>query len=106
MLETKLYVPYACYVSNVRMHIIPISKLDDEGYPNHLSVRRWKLTKASPIISKCQKLNSLYLMHVMVSGREVNVANKNVSIELWHKRLGHMSKKGLAVLQGRILCLR
>ena len=39
-----------------------------------------------------------YLMHVMVSRQEVNVANKNVFFELWHKRLGHMSQKGWDIL--------
>ena len=38
------------------------------------------------------------MMHAMVSSGEVNVADKDVSIELWHKRLGHMSQKGLEVL--------
>ena len=50
-------------------------------------------------------------MHVVVSSREVNVANKNVSIKLWHKRLGHLSQKGLEVLARKnvfleITCLR
>ena len=66
----KLVLNDVRHVLDVRLDIVSTGKLDDEGYPNHLSVRRRKLTKASPIISKCQKLNSLYLMHVMVSGRE------------------------------------
>ena len=71
------------HVPDVRLDIISIGKLDDEGYPNHFSARRWKLAKGSQIIAKCQKLNSLYLMQVIVSSGEVNVANKNVFIELW-----------------------
>ena len=47
---------------------------------------------------KFQKRISLYVMHVMVFSREVNVANKNVSIELWHKKRGYMSQKGLDVI--------
>ena len=45
----------------------------DEGYSNYFGEGRWKLTKGSLIIAKCPKLNSLYLMHAMVSSREVNI---------------------------------
>ena len=39
----------------------------------------------------------------MVFGGEVNVANKYALIELWHKRLGHVSQKGLDVLARKII---
>ena len=80
---SKLVLKDVRHVPDVRLDIISIGKLDDEGYPNHFSARRWKLAKGSQIIAKCQKLNSLYLMQVIVSSGEVNVANKNVFIELW-----------------------
>ena len=80
------------------MNIISASKLDDEGNANYFGQGKWKLTKCSLLIARSQKQNSLYLMHAMVSSREINVADKNISIEQWHKRLGHMSQKELEVL--------
>ena len=44
-----------------------------------------------PSISKMSKTKSLYVMHVIVSGGEVHVADRDVPIKLWHKRLGQMS---------------
>ena len=37
-------------------------------------------------------------MIAMVFGEEVNVADGDVAIDLWHKKLGNMSLKGLEVL--------
>ena len=54
--------------------------------------------KGSLVLARCLKQNSLYVMHAMVSDGEVNVADRDVPIEFWHKRLGHMSQKGLEVL--------
>ncbi|CAI0404237.1 unnamed protein product, partial [Linum tenue] len=33
----------------------------------------------------------------------INVAEKDSSIELWHKRLGHLSEKGLQILSKKQL---
>ena len=61
----KLVLNDVRHVLDVRLDIVSTGKLDDEGYPNHFSIRRWMLTKGSPTIAKYWKLNSLYLMHVM-----------------------------------------
>ena len=47
--------------------IISVGKLDNEGHSNYFGEGRWKFTKGSLIIAKCQKMNSLYLTHVMLS---------------------------------------
>ena len=44
-----------------------------------------------------KKLDTLYRIEVKICRGEVN-ALENFSIELWHKKLGHMSKKGLELL--------
>ena len=36
----------------------------------------------------------MYLMHARICREEVNVAADNAG-ELWHKRLSHMSQKGM-----------
>ena len=45
-------------------------------------------------MARAQKINTLYLMHARICREEVNVAADNVG-ELWHKRLCHMSQKGM-----------
>ena len=41
----------------------------------------------------------MYILHCKaLLGRLVAVAEVNAHLELWHKRLGHMSQKGLDVL--------
>ena len=94
----KLVLNDVRHVPDIRLNIISAGKLDDEGYTNSFGEGKWKPMKGSLIIARCLKQNSLYLMHVMVFGGEVNVTDKDAPIELWHKRLGHMSKKRLEVL--------
>ena len=56
-----------------------------------------KFRKGSLIVVRALKINTLYLMHGRICREEVNVAADNAS-ELWHKRLSHMSQKGMQVL--------
>ena len=46
-------------------------------------------------MARGKKTNSLYIIKVKVRINSINVMEKEVPIELWHKRLGHMSEKGL-----------
>ncbi|KAG8367017.1 hypothetical protein BUALT_Bualt16G0028600 [Buddleja alternifolia] len=86
------------YIPNIRLNIISTGKLDDDGYVSHFGEGKWKLTKGSLITAKSKKKNSLYLMQAKLSNGEVNAAVNNFSIELWHKRLGHLSQKGMQLL--------
>ena len=56
-----------------------------------------KFCKGSLIVARFQKINKLYLMHVQICREEVNMASENAG-ELWHKRLCHMSYKGMWTL--------
>jgi len=51
-----------------------------------------------PIIARGKKEGSLYFMRGKLCKEEVNVAYDNSNLELWHKRLGHMSEKELQIL--------
>ena len=53
-----------------------------------------KFNKGSLIVARARKINTLYLMHARICREEVNVAADNAG-ELWHKRLCHMSQKGM-----------
>ncbi|KAG8369441.1 hypothetical protein BUALT_Bualt14G0014000 [Buddleja alternifolia] len=86
------------HIPDIRHNIISTGKLDDDGYVSNFGEGKWKLTKGSLITAKGKKKNSLYLMQAKLSNGEVNAAVNNSSIELWHKRLGHLSQKGMQLL--------
>ena len=45
-------------------------------------------------MARARKVNTLYMMNARLCPEEVNVASDTVG-ELWHKRLCHMSEKGM-----------
>ena len=56
-----------------------------------------KFSKGSLIVAWARKVNMLYLMNARLCREEVNVVSDTTS-ELWHKRLCHMSVKGMKKL--------
>ena len=50
------------------------------------------------MVAKRKKCSSLYLMHARVIDSSINAVDDDSIVELWHNRLGHMSKKGLMIL--------
>ena len=99
MTETgnKLVLKEVRHVPEMRLNLISAGKLDEAGMINQFGTGRWKLSRGSMIIARGRKERSLYVMHGMISKGEMNVA-QDASKELWHKRLGHMSEKGLEIL--------
>jgi hypothetical protein len=94
----KLILKDVRHVPEMSFNLISIGKLDDEGYHNYLGGGQWKLSKGSLILARGKKTSTLYKTDArLVKGDAVVVENEN-SIELWHKRLGHMSDKGLQIL--------
>ncbi|BBG96644.1 hypothetical protein Prudu_005502 [Prunus dulcis] len=88
------------HVPNMHLNLISTGLLDDEGYTNVFAKGKWKLSKNSLILAQGKKENTIYMTHVKVSNGYVNALAEN-SIELWHKRLDHMSEKGLQILAKR-----
>lgn len=92
----KLTLHDVRHVPDIRLNLISAGKLDDEGYANHFSNGKWKLSKGSLIVAHGKKQQTLYVTSGKLSS-QLNVAEE-CSTELWHKRLGHMSEKGLQIL--------
>ena len=76
--------------------------LDKQGYENQFGKGKWKLTKGSLVVAKWEVCCTLYKTQWKVCNDELHVIECNSS-ELWHKRLGHMSEKGLQVLERKSL---
>ena len=85
------------HVPEVRLNLISAGRLDDEGYTSSIQNGFMKFCKGSLIVDKARKTNTLYLMHARLCRNEVNVATDTTG-ELWHKRLCHMSEKGMRKL--------
>ena len=80
--------------SEVRLNLILASRLDDEGYRGSIRNGSMKFSKGSLIVARARKVNTLYLMNSRLSPEEMKVASDTAG-ELWHKRLCHMSMKGM-----------
>ena len=91
------------HVPDIRLNLIYGGKLDDEGYNNNFSDGKWKLSKGSLVVAKGKKTCSLYTMQAKICKGVVNTLENDSSTDLWHRRLGHMSEKGLQVLSKKEL---
>ena len=85
------------HVPEVRLNLISVGRLDDEGYTGSIRNGVMKFCKGSLIVAGARKTNTLYLMHARLCRGEANVAADTVG-ELWHRRLCHMSQKGMRKL--------
>jgi hypothetical protein len=60
--------------------------------------KAWKVMKGSLVIEKGEKLSTLYLC-TSNTDSSISLASKTLDTTLWHHRLGHMSEKGMQILQ-------
>jgi hypothetical protein len=66
----------------------------------------WKITKGAMVVARGKKTGTLYMT---TSPRDtIVVAEAGTDTNLWHRRLGHMSEKGMKVLlsKGKLLELK
>ena len=97
-LGTKLLLKGVKHVPDVRLNLISTGKLDDEGFYSLFGGGKWKLSRGSMVVARGDKTSSFYWMQAKVSKDTINAVENDNAMELWHKRLGHMSEKGLSVL--------
>ena len=95
---TKLLLKNVKHIPDIRLNLISVGKLDDEGYDNTFGNGQWKLKKGALVMARGRKVSSLYLMQTGYSGGDINAAVDDRVAELWHKRLSHMSQKGIDAL--------
>ena len=99
----KLFLRDVRHVPDIRLNIIYAGKLDDEGYNNNFSDGKWNLSKGSLVVANGKKTCSLYTMQAKIYKGVVNTLENDSSTDLWHRRLGHMSEKGLQALSKKEL---
>ena len=92
MLKNVRHVPV------ITKSLISTGILDDAGYVTIFGNNAWKISKGSMNVAHDVKSGNLYMLHVLeVKNHVINMAEQP-SVSLWHRRLGHMSKKGMEIL--------
>ena len=86
------------HVPDIRLNLLSVGKLDDIRHGSYFGDAKWKLTKGSLIVAKGSKQGCLYVTKTKLCNDVLNIAENEASAELWHKRLGHMSEKGMHAL--------
>ena len=94
----KLVLKDVRHVPDIRLNLISIGRLDDEVFTNSFGESESKLTKGSLVVARGKKKNTLYVTEAKLPKGEINAVQRDVSIELWHRRIGHISEKGLQTL--------
>jgi hypothetical protein len=91
LLKEVRHVPY------LRKNLISMGKLESEGCIYTFTDKAWKVTKGSLVITKGEKVGTLYLCTGNVDSSTF-LSSIGVDTTLWHHRLRNMSEKGMHVL--------
>ena len=84
------------HIPDRRRNLISVGQLDDEGHAILFVGRTWKVTKGARVLAHRKKTGTLYMTS---SPRDkIVVAKISTDTSLWHRRLGHMSEKGMKML--------
>ncbi|KAJ0100414.1 hypothetical protein Patl1_21254 [Pistacia atlantica] len=86
------------HIPDIRLNLISIGRLDNEGCCNTFGDGRWKLTRGAMVMAQGKKFSTLYILQARLSKGIINVMEDDFTVDSWHKRLTHMSEKGLAIL--------
>ena len=90
-LKDVRHIPY------LHLNLIYVHMLDKDGYIHFISSGNWKLTKGSLVVAQ-GRLCFPYKTQAKVCGGQLNTVDDDISPDLWHKQLAHMSEKGLQLL--------
>ena len=82
----KLHLKNVRHIPDMRLSLISVQTLDEDGYHNAFGDGKWKCTKGTLVVAKGVKQNTLYWTPKKLSTPQVNTV-EDCSTELWHKRL-------------------
>jgi hypothetical protein len=100
--RNKWLLKEVVHIPDVRKSLISIGKMESEGCISIFRDKVWKVTKGSMVIEKREKVGTLYLCNGNTKS-SISLASTVVDTTLWNHRLGHMSEKGMQILQKIIL---
>ncbi|XP_020262775.1 uncharacterized protein LOC109838767 [Asparagus officinalis] len=80
------------HMPKLKRNLVSMGQLGVEGYVSTFTGDSWRISNGMMIVAQDNKLGTLYLT-LHTSDTLVITADKE-STDLWHNRLGHMSKNG------------
>ena len=98
----KLTLKHVRHALDLRLNLMSGFAIDKQDYENHFDKRKWKLTKGLLVAAKWEACCTLYKTQGKVCNDELYAVD-GALLELWHKRLEHMSEKGFQVLVRKFL---
>ena len=104
-MRCTLTLKYVQHIPNLCLNLIYVHILDNDGYNHSISNASWKISKGSLVVTRGKLCFSLYKTHVKVFGGQLNAIDDDTSPDLSHRRLEHMSEKGLQILAKQSLIL-
>lgn len=90
------------HIPGLKRNLLSIGQLDTEGYSVTFGCSGWKITRGAMIVARGKKDGTLY---TTTNPKDcIDLAGAATNADLWHCRLGHMSKKGMKVMwsKGRL----
>ncbi|GMH09540.1 hypothetical protein Nepgr_011381 [Nepenthes gracilis] len=91
------------HVLDIRINIISAGRLDDACFCSVFCDGGFKLTKGPMVVARGWKTSGLYVLQATTEVEEVNATSSLESSDLWHRRLGHMSERGMGHLAKKSL---
>jgi len=82
-------------VPNLRLNIVFVHALDLAKFHNNFGDGKWKLTKGSFMVARGVVYSMLYKTQFKLIKHSLNAFENYVFPNLWHKRMAHLSEKGL-----------
>ena len=87
------------HIPDLRRNLISARQLDNEGHAILFVSGTWKVTKGARVLACGKKIGTLYMTSSLRD--TIVVAEVSTDTSLWHRRLGHMSEKGMKMLLSR-----
>ena len=84
------------HIPNLRRNLISVGQLDDEGPVILFVSGTWKVTKGARVLARGKKTGILYM--TLCLRDIIAVADASTDTSRWHRRLGHISEKGMKIL--------
>ena len=88
------------HIPDLKRNLISVGQLNDEGHAILFVGGTWKVTKRARVLARGKKTGTLYMTSSPKDTIVVADTSTDASTDtsLWHRRLGHMSEKGMKML--------
>lgn len=93
---TVLKLKNVRHVPSLTRNLISVGQLSEGGVVTSFTSDAWKMSKGALTLARGKKDGTLYVSTGTYSS--IAVAAKGIDCTTWHRRLGHMSEKGMKVM--------